>query len=379
MKKIYILGALILCLAGCRTDDIVYPPVKTEVGEPELISVSGLYLLNEGNMGSNKSTLDYYDYATGIYSRNIYGSANPTVPKELGDVGNDLQVYRGKLWAVVNCSNKIEVMDAADAVRIGQVDIPNCRHIRFHDGYAYVTSYAGPVEINPDYSQIGFVAKIDVETLEIVARCNVGYQPDGLAISGGYIYVCNSGGYRVPNYENTVSIISLDSFAVESTAEIAVNLQYAVADDNGRIWISSRGDYYDNPSRLYCFDPRRREVIKEFDTPVGSMWLDGDMLYVLSSGWNFETMTYTVTNAVIDTDRLEVVSDNFIADASLQEMERPYSVAVNPINKDIFVTDAGNYVAPGWLYCFSPEGIRKWKVRTGDIPAHIAFVGEFSN
>ena len=45
-------------------------------------------------MGSNKSTLDRFDYSTGIYTRNIYGEANPDVPKELGDVGNDLKNLR---------------------------------------------------------------------------------------------------------------------------------------------------------------------------------------------------------------------------------------------------------------------------------------------
>ena len=33
---------------------------------------SAAFLLNEGNMGSNKSTLDYFDYQTGIYTKNIY-------------------------------------------------------------------------------------------------------------------------------------------------------------------------------------------------------------------------------------------------------------------------------------------------------------------
>ena len=42
----------------------------------------------------------------------------------------------------------------------------------------------------------------------------------------------------------------------------------------------------------------------------------------------------------------------------------------------IFVTDAGNYVNPGWLICYSREGVRQWRVRTGDIPAHFVFFGE---
>ena len=33
--------------------------------------IKGFFLLNEGNMGSNKASLDYYDYETGVYTRNI--------------------------------------------------------------------------------------------------------------------------------------------------------------------------------------------------------------------------------------------------------------------------------------------------------------------
>ena len=62
-------------------------------------------------MGSNKARLDYMNLATGTYYANWYGSQNPTQMKELGDVGNDIQQYGGKLYAVINCSHKVEVMD----------------------------------------------------------------------------------------------------------------------------------------------------------------------------------------------------------------------------------------------------------------------------
>ena len=53
-------------------------------GEPK--HIKGMYLLNEGNMGSNKCTIDFYDYTTGEYFRNIYPEQNPDIVKELGDV-----------------------------------------------------------------------------------------------------------------------------------------------------------------------------------------------------------------------------------------------------------------------------------------------------
>jgi DNA-binding beta-propeller fold protein YncE len=67
------------------------------------------------------------------------------------------------------------------------------------------------------------------------------------------------------------------------------------------------------------------------------------------------------------------VSRNFITDGTDKKIEVPYGIAVNPETREIFVTDAKDYVNPGRLYCFTPDGKKKWEVTTGDIPAHIVF------
>ena len=63
---------LVLTAAGCRQDDTVIYPDEQNTGAASSGSIKGMYVLNEGNMGSNKATLDYLDFATGTYSRNIY-------------------------------------------------------------------------------------------------------------------------------------------------------------------------------------------------------------------------------------------------------------------------------------------------------------------
>ena len=196
-NRVYIL-LLGICMVwtGCRTDaeDIIPSQdeeVSTDNSAQTRESIKGFYLLNEGNMGSNKCTLDFYDATTGIYTRNIYAEVNPSVVKELGDVGNDLQVYDGKLWAVVNCSHFVEVMDAGTAEHITQISIPNCRYICFDGEYAYVSSYAGPVQIDPN-ARLGYVAKIDIKSLQVVDTCTVGYQP-----TKQHIMVGNTSGHLI--------------------------------------------------------------------------------------------------------------------------------------------------------------------------------------
>jgi DNA-binding beta-propeller fold protein YncE len=368
---------MMILSSACRRDDDIFIPEEVEVTPSDTAHViKGFYLLNEGNMGSNKATLDYYDYETGMYARNIFAAANPTVPKEMGDVGNDLKIYGGKLYAVINCSNKIDVMDKWTAEKVGQIDIPNCRYIRFHEGYAYVTSYAGPVEINPGYEQTGYVAKVDTATYEVVARCLTGFQPDELEIAGGRIYVANSGGYMVPNYENTVSVIDLETFTETGRIEVAVNLHHLRADRHGNLWVSSRGNYYDVPSRLYWIDLATGRLGGSIETAVSNFHLNGDSLYLYSVAWSYVSMSNEVTYGIVDVTKKELLTRNFITDDTDKEIKIPYGIAVHPETKDIYITDAGNYVLPGTLYCFDKEGKQKWNVRTGDIPAHFVFLEE---
>lgn len=253
--RFYLTVCLILCfLSGCRQE---LPMIRSEVeyvtmpSDPQ--SVEGFFLVNEGNMGSNKCTIDHFDARTGSYFRNIYPERNPDVVKELGDVGNDIGIYGNRLYVVVNCSNFVEVMNVHTAEHIGSVTIPNCRYIVFNSDKAYVSSYAGPVQIDPN-ARPGKVVEIDLETLQITREVVVGYQPEEMVINNGRLYVANSGGYRFPNYDRTVSVVDLQSFQVVNTIDVAINLHRMEIDKQGRIYVSSRGDYYGVGSDIYVID-----------------------------------------------------------------------------------------------------------------------------
>ena len=372
-RELMIFAALLLFLAGCRTIDPVIPSDPSYVGGDDAGNIFGFFLLNEGNMGSNKCTLDFYDYATGIYSKNIFPERNPEIVQELGDVGNDMAIYGSRLWVVVNCSNLVEVIDVRTGWHIEQISIPNCRSIAFKDNYAYVSSYAGPVEIDPN-ARLGYVAKIDTSSLEVIDTCTVGYQPEEMAIVGDYLYVANSGGYRVPDYDNTVSVIDLHIFREIQKIEVAPNLHRMEADAYGNIWVSSRGDYYDIPSMTFVINTENNSVCDVLDLlACTDMTLCGDSLYVYSNTWNYFTQSSDINYAIVDVKTHQVVTRNFITDGTEQQFQNPYGIAVNPNNHDIFLTDARDYVTPGKVYCFSPDGKLKWQAYTGDIPSRIVF------
>lgn len=383
MRRIFYLLAVVVIavVSACRNDEVVIPPTPEDTGKPSVKGkVVGMYVLNEGNMNSNKATLDYLDLSadgpTAQYMRNIYPSRNPDDVKELGDVGNDVKIYGSKLWMVINCSNKVVVASVDDCRRQGQIDIPNCRFLAFHEGYAYISSYVGPVDMSRD-CPLGSVYKVDTTSLSIVGRVDVGYQPDEMAVLDGKLYVANSGGYRAPDYERTVSVIDLATFKEERKIDVDINLFRCKADKYGQLWVSSRGDTYDVPSRLYWLrkdQSGHMEKAGSINHNVSDYCIVGDSLYFIAAEWSSIMMDNTISYGIVNVRTHELVSQTLSSAPELAAVELPYGIIVNPYERDFYVMDAKNYLSSGELLHFKADGSFDWKVSTGDIPGHAAFV-----
>lgn len=363
------LGALI---TGCRKDPKVTPEEANQVTDQDLASKKSFYLLNEGNMNMNKASLDFFDTSTGDYRRNIYEQANPGVVRGLGDVGNDIQIYGSKLYIVVNNSNKVEVLDARTAKKLGQIDIVNCRYITFFEGKAYVSSYQS--RTTSDASANGYVARIDTSTFSIEQKVSVGRQPEQMAVSNGKLYVANSGGYDPGNYEKTLSVIDLRSFMEIKRIEVGLNPERVQADRYGDLYVTSRGDSYDVPSRLIVVSSETDQVKKTFEIAAINLSIDGDRAYVIGDQYSYITQQHTYSYALLNVKDETIVASSFISDGTDRSIEKPYGLAIDPSNKDIYLSDAKDFLTPGTLYCFDKNGHKKWSVTTGDIPAHFAFV-----
>ena len=384
MKRfpIFYLACLILAtVSSCREDFYIIPSQNQDTGvAPTRGDIVGMYVLNEGNMGSNKASIDFLDLdenkPTVHYHRNIYSERNPNVVKELGDVGNDIKIYGNKLWIVVNVSNKVEVATVDSCKRITQINIPNCRYLAFKDGFAYVSSYVGPVKLDQDVP-LGMVYKVDTVDFKKKDSVVVGYQPEGLCIVDNKLYVANSGGYRAPNYDNTLSEIDLTTFKEIRKIKVGLNLHHCQVDHYGQIWVTSRGNYNDVPSRIYWLYKGHNqdyEVIDSIDTPVSGLSIVGDSLYYYGSAWNNATKQNTISYGLINVRTHQTIDTNLFSSPEVKSITMPYGIMVNPIERDFYLMDAKNYVSSGSLLHFKPDGTHDFTVQTGDIPGHATFV-----
>jgi len=343
--------------------DVINNPVPV-VGD----TIHGMYVLNEGGYNQNNASLDYLDFTSGVYTLDVFTKANPTLVQGLGDVGNDMLVYGSKAYICINGSGLIEVIDMRTAAHLKQINLSNCRRLCANDGKVYVTSYSGRVE--DANHQLGFVARIDTLSLTIEDSCEVGYQPEGLVALNGKLYVTNSGGYvgmNIGTYDNRVSEISLSTFTLVKHLTVAQNPQEIVADRYGKLWISVSGNYNDVPANLYRLDPETENLSAQ-GVSATKMVMAGDTLYFYATTYD---TSWSPTTAFY---KLATPTSSLCTFTLSPSVATPYGIAVNPQTHELYIADAGDYVNPGSLHCYTASGTYCWQVTTGVIPGHFAFV-----
>ena len=133
----------------------------------------------------------------------------------------------------------------------------------------------------------------------------------------------------------------------------------------------------DEESSIWWLVPDANGKMKvggHLDQPVSDLCIVGDSLYFYGSQWSEVSMTNTITYGIINVRTHQIVSTSLSDAPEISKIRMPYGIIVNPIHRDFYLMDAKNYVSSGELLHFQPDGTFDWKVKTGDIPAHAAFL-----
>jgi YVTN family beta-propeller protein len=339
-------AALSLVLASCHKDKVVKPTL-TPVTD-------GFYILNQGLFNDNNSTLSFYSYSSKTVTADIFNSANG---RGLGDTGNDIEIYGGKMYIVVNVSSTVEVVDPKTAKSIRQIKLFNGttgrqpRDVAFYKGNAYVSSYDGTVAI------------IDTATLGVTSYIPVGRNPEQLAVANGKLYVANSGGLDYPNYDTTVSVIDLASATVTKTLTVAANPQNVGTDNNGNVYVLSAGNYADVGPSLAVINDNTDVVSSQTSFDGSGMVIQGTTAYFITS---------TNTIKVFDLKTQTVTTSNFVSDGTA--ITTPYALAVDGSTGEVFVTDAKDYASAGSVFAFDKTGKKEYSITVGINPGKIALL-----
>lgn len=361
MKQLLTVLLANLLMVGC--DDLVsIPPAQNE----EVAGTGALYILCDGNFSLNNSTLAVYDFDNQTFTGDFFQSKNG---RKLGDSGNDMQRNGSKLYVIVNGSSQLEVMDARTGKSLRQIPFFNGstarqpRSIAFWANKAYVCSFDGSV------------ARIDTASLEVEAFIEVGRNPDGITASNHKLYVSNSGGLDFGStlgYDRTVSVIDTETFLEVKRIEVGLNPGKIKADNFGYVYVSVRGNYERIRPNWVCIDAQTDEIAARYDFSVTNFDLSGDKAYFYS----YDDFSKQSTIGVFNLKTKTVETTNFIQDASL--LKTPYGITADPESGAVFITDAGDYVSSGDVYCFTENGTLSYKLsNVGVNPNTVLPVNDF--
>jgi DNA-binding beta-propeller fold protein YncE len=345
-----------------------------------------LIVLNEGNWQSNNGRISYFNNGSIVSNKwfeenNGYG---------IGDTPNDIIQINSNLIAIaVNWSNIIQYITPEGKAVAATEDVPNNRKLCSDGRYLYVSSYGHECKTVDGYVYFtkGYVAKIDVTNFTVVATCEVGYEPEGIAIYDGHLFVANSGGYAFQEdheYEHTVSIIDASTMKLVRDVDVhQINLYGKMSQSGQYLCINSPGDYYEIPACTIIFDCKRALagaddcfVTLEYASTYNCVARDGTFL-AIGSRYSYLTNEYTFNYITIDPVKVmadgpagvsESLPGTMLSD--IQKMTMPYGIYVNPYTGYIYGTDAGGFVSAGSLYQWDPSGKLLGKHKVYINPAH---------
>lgn len=348
-----------------------------------------IILLNEGNWQCDNGRVTYFEDGK-IISNQWFRDVNGI---KLGDTPNDIiQVKPNLIAMAINWSNIVQFIDATGHRVAETEDVPNNRKLASDGDYVYISSYGHECKVAGkmvDFTK-GYVAKIDVKTFKVVSAVEVGYEPEGIALYKGKLFVANTGGYAFQEphaYETTVSVIDAATMTLERNVDTGqINLYGKLSQSGQYLCINSPGDYYDIMAATIILDCQavldgkadKDCFIKLPYAATYSCTANDGKFYAIGSRYSYYTGDYQFNYVTIDPALLfrygeqtgvrNTLPGTMLND--IKKMQMPYGIYVNPYTGYIYATDAAGFVEGGTMYQWSPEGSLVGKHGVYINPAH---------
>ncbi|WP_051220220.1 YncE family protein [Prevotella sp. AGR2160] len=336
-----------------------------------------LIICNEGNWQQDNGQLSYYDASAGTMTNGWFRKVNGT---KLGDTPNDIIQVNDTLIAIaVNWSNIIQYIHPDGTACGATENVPNNRRMCSDGRYLYITSYAHKCTIGGKEVTFtkGYVAKIDVNSHEVVDTCQVGWEPEGIRLYNGKLYVANSGGYAFAeshDYEKTISVIDAATMTLEKNIDTGcINLYSEMSQAGPYILVNSCGDYYETAPKTVILNCDNDQVTT-FDFPCTYNSTDGSKFYTIGSAFSYDTGDYTWYINTIDPTTMTVTAGIFndAITSKIKTLQSPYELYISPYTGNVYFTDAVGYTDAGELYGYTQSGEQLFKpLQVYMCPAHI--------
>ena len=321
-----------LLLVSCISD----PSVQSI--EPVASAANGVIVMNEGLWRQDNATLTLYDTESKVATAAWFARQNPGM--HLGDIGNQITIWKGRAWALISGSATVEVLNLPDGISAGRVRFPEGT---FPTSIVIRDDSTGWVSNLEDDS----VTEFNPSTMQAGRRIPVGPAPEGMTLAVDRLFVANSGlgALRIDEPgAGTLSVIDPDNGSELKKIPVGGNLRivhYMPA--NGMLYVFVGAPLPDTSgSGLVEVDPVSHEVLRRWS--ISGAWEAGfdnvtQQAYIIAQGGVFR----------IDLAQTNAVPVRFLSDPldTLDE-EVPHSIAISPYSGEILIgVVRGYFSAPG--------------------------------
>ncbi len=310
----------------------------------------GLLVLNEGLFNLNNASLTWIDLTTKNVSDDFFLQKTG---RKLGDTGNDMQRYGGKVYVLVNVSSTIEVLNAFTGQSLKQIVMQENgkskqpRNLAFYGGKVFVSCFDGYVDV------------IDTITFSIEKRIKVGNNPENMTVNNHQLYVSNSGGL-IPSLDSTLSVIDCQNLVELDKIIVGKNPGKMVVQNDSTLYVHIRGNYSSIPSVLKKVNMGLTKSQETIPINISGMEKMEDNLLV-----------YTAESvSLYDMQTNAILSNSFIP---LNDITTLYRIQYVDAVKQLFVFDANTYTNTGYIHRFSNKGEFIQKIHVGLNPNSLIY------
>jgi YVTN family beta-propeller protein len=352
--KILIRGAvaLFIVLAGCRQD-----PAGPDRPLPPPPVVKAVYVLNEGNFGDPAGArLSLYDADGDTTYLDVVEAANSGT--HLGSAGDDIKLYNGKAYILMSGSENIAVVSLTDHVIQQSATYPGATP---HE--ILIDSVRSRIYMTRLFANSILI--LDLSSLSVIDSVAVGANPQGMALIGNSLFVCNSG----YGGDSTVTVVDIAADTVKATLILADGPTGIAAAPDGNLWVTCTGNAFASPpttGKVFVLNPSTLALegsITLTENLWGSIAIGDDgYAYVVgvTSGSFYGGPVHRIslsTRAL----RVNLISGTF------------YTLALDPASDNIYAADALAFTANGEVSVFSNQGVllKSFTVQRG--PGAIVF------
>jgi DNA-binding beta-propeller fold protein YncE len=328
---------------------VVLSCTKNSTSETDsFLTGNGVFILNEGNFKWGNGSLSFFSYDSAKIYNEIFLDVNG---RPLGDVPNSMIINDYLAYIVVNNSGKIEVINRntleSVATITGLISPRNMAVIS--SSKAYVTSM---------YSDS--VAIINLVDYTITGYINLRRSSETIRVSDSKAFISEWVGGNEVMVVNTIDNKVVDSIKVGAEPESMV------IDENKNLWVLCNGGWArNNYAELYAINTITNMVEKKlvFQDKTASptcLQIDGkgETLYYLEKGIH----KMNINSGVLPALPLIPESQHYF-----------YKFGINPLNGDIFITDAVDYQQKGYVMFYKNDGTLISTYTAGVIPGMICF------